>query len=75
MRSGLSSKATKMPAFITTRIVDSNGLTVPTAQNRIKYEIVSGPGQIVATDNGDATDLETFSHPERQAFNQNTRHV
>jgi beta-galactosidase len=56
-------------SFITTRIVDSNGLTVPTAQNRIKYEIVGGPGQIVATDNGDATDLETFSHPERQAFN------
>jgi beta-galactosidase len=56
-------------SFITTRIVDSHGLTVPTAQNRIKYEIVSGPGQIVATDNGDATDLETFSQPERQAFN------
>jgi beta-galactosidase len=56
-------------SFITTRIVDSKGLTVPTAQNRIKYEIVSGPGQIVATDNGDATDLETFSQSERQAFN------
>ncbi len=56
-------------SYLTTRIVDSAGLTVPTAQNRIKYEVVSGPGTIVATDNGDPTDLETFSNPERHAFN------
>jgi beta-galactosidase len=55
--------------FLTTRLVDQNGLTVPVAQNLIKYEITQGPGEIVATDNGDATDLAIFSQPERHAFN------
>jgi beta-galactosidase len=55
--------------YITTRVVDKDGLPVPVSQNRIKYEIVDGPGEVVATDNGDATDLEIFSQPERKAFN------
>jgi beta-galactosidase len=54
--------------YITTKIVDADGLTVPVAQNKIKFEITGG-GEIVATDNGDATDLNTFSTPERAAFN------
>lgn len=55
--------------FVTTRVVDAGGLNVPTAQHKIKFEVTSGPGEIVATDNGDATDLNVFSSPERNAFN------
>jgi len=55
-------------AFVTARVVDSEGVTVPVAQNSIHFEI-KGPGEIVATDNGDATDLNIFSHPDRKAFN------
>jgi beta-galactosidase len=55
--------------FVTVKVVDANGLTVPVAENKIKFEITGGPGEIVATDNGDPTDLNTFSNPERNAFN------
>jgi beta-galactosidase len=56
-------------SYVTTRLVDKDGLTVPVAQNLVKYEVTQGPGEIVATDNGDATDLNIFSKPERNAFN------
>ncbi len=55
-------------AFITVRVVDKNGLTVPTASNQIKFEI-EGKGEIVATDNGDPTDFVTFPSHDRNAFN------
>ncbi|MFL6617428.1 MAG: beta-galactosidase GalB [Povalibacter sp.] len=55
-------------SFITVRIADKNGTTAPRADNRIKFTI-DGPGEIVATDNGDATSFEPFSSPERNAFN------
>jgi beta-galactosidase len=41
---------------------------VPRAKNRIRFEI-EGPGEIVATDNGDATSFESFQSPERNAYN------
>ena len=37
-------------------------------ENQIQFEI-EGPGEIVATDNGDATSFESFQAPERKAFN------
>ncbi len=55
-------------SFITVAVSDANGQMVPTAQNETKFEI-SGPGEIVATDNGDATDLRAFSSKSRRAFN------
>ncbi len=55
-------------AFITVRITDKNGITVPQADNLIKFEI-DGPGEIVATDNGDPTNLTSFPSHEREAFN------
>ena len=55
-------------AFITVRVTDKNGLTVPRAMNPIKFEI-KGSGEIVATDNGDPTNLVPFPSHERQAFN------
>ncbi len=55
-------------AFITLRVLDSNGLLVPQAGNRIRFEL-SGPGEIIATDNGDPADLEAFPSKERKAYN------
>jgi beta-galactosidase len=55
-------------SFITVAVVDKDGQTVPRAMNRIHFE-VSGPGEIVAIDNGDATNLESFQAPDRNAFN------
>jgi beta-galactosidase len=55
-------------AFITVRVSDKNGLTVPNANNSIKFEML-GSGEIVATDNGDPTNFVPFSSHEREAFN------
>ena len=50
------------------RVLDNKGIIVPEAANKITFE-VSGPGEIVATDNGDPADLVSFSSKERNAFN------
>lgn len=55
-------------SFLTLRIADKDGLTAPRANNRIKFS-VEGPGEIVATDNGDPTSFESFQSPERASFN------
>ena len=55
-------------AFITVRVTDSKGLTIPTARNLIKFEI-EGSGEIIATDNGDPTNFVPFPSHEREAFN------
>jgi beta-galactosidase len=53
--------------FITVKIVDKNGVPVPDASNKISFTI-NGPGEIVATDNGDPANLESFASKERKAF-------
>jgi beta-galactosidase len=55
-------------SFVTVTVADQGGLMVPRAKNHIKFK-VEGPGEIVATDNGDATSFESFQAPERNAFN------
>src|SRR6185312_335713 len=55
-------------SFITVTVADKNGLQVPRARNHIQFTI-DGPGEIVATDNGDATSFESFQSPERNAYN------
>jgi beta-galactosidase len=55
-------------AFIEVRVVDSRGVPAPRANNDITFEI-AGPGEIVATDNGDPADLRSFASTERKAFN------
>ena len=55
-------------SFITVKITDKNGLMVPRSKNQIRFEI-AGAGEIVATDNGDATDLSSFQSKSRKAFN------
>lgn len=55
-------------SFITIEVRDRNGLFVPTANNVLTFEI-EGPGEILATDNGDASDLTAFGSKTRKAFN------
>ena len=55
-------------AYVTVTIADKDGRPVPRTHDRITFS-VSGPGEIVATDNGDATDLTSFQSPQRKAFN------
>jgi beta-galactosidase len=55
-------------SFITVKITDNKGLMVPRANNLIKFSI-EGPGEILATDNGDQTDMTAFTSHERKAFN------
>lgn len=55
-------------AFITVRVTDRKGRIVPQSDNLIEYSI-RGPGEIVATDNGDPTDMTSFASTQRTAFN------
>ena len=55
-------------SFVTVSLLDANGLMVPRSKNHLKFEI-SGPAEIVATDNGDATDHTSFQSKERNAYN------
>jgi beta-galactosidase len=55
-------------AFVTVAIADKDGRTVPRTRNAVRFT-VTGPAELVATDNGDATSLVPFQSPERAAFN------
>ena len=55
-------------SFVTVRVTDSAEVTAPRTDNRIHFEI-EGPGEIVATDNGDPTSFELFRSHDRNAFN------
>ena len=55
-------------SYITLTVRDSEDIMVPRANNLVKFS-VSGPGEIVATDNGDQTDFTVFPSHERKAFN------
>ena len=66
-RDSLSSDGSDL-AFITVKIQDRDGLTVPRTSSLIKF-LIEGPGEIVATDNGDPTSFIPFFCHEREAFN------
>ena len=53
--------------FVNVSVMDANGVLVPQATNRVRFQ-VHGPADLVATDNGDATSLESFQSPARRAF-------
>ncbi len=55
-------------SFITVQITDKDGLVVPRTNNLIEFSI-EGPGEIVATDNGDSYNLVSFASHKREAFN------
>jgi beta-galactosidase len=54
-------------AFVTARITDKSGVTAPRAANRLTFR-VEGPGEVVATDNGDPTSFVPFPSPAREAM-------
>jgi beta-galactosidase len=54
-------------AFVTLIVTDTRGITNPRADNRIHFSI-EGPGEIVASDNGDPTDFEAFPSHDRKVF-------
>jgi beta-galactosidase len=54
-------------SFVTAQVLDSAGNPVPQADNSITFSAV-GLGEILATDNGDPTDMVSFSSMERKAY-------
>lgn len=54
--------------FVTIQISDDEGLLVPRSKNLVNFSI-EGPGEIVATDNGDPTCMIAFPSNQRPAFN------
>ena len=55
-------------SFITVSVADAEGRLVPQSRNVVRFEL-SGPGDVVAVDNGDATSLEPFQASTRAAYN------
>jgi len=55
-------------AFIETDLLDSKNNLVPNTSNPITYTI-SGPGEIVGVDNGNAMSYESFRGTQRNLFN------
>ncbi|MBL7969414.1 MAG: DUF4982 domain-containing protein [Prolixibacteraceae bacterium] len=55
-------------SFVTVRITDNDGLLVPNSNPIIEFSI-EGPGEIVATDNGDPMNMRSFASLQREAFN------
>ena len=55
-------------SFVTVRIVDKDGNTVPESGRSISF-MVEGPGEIVSTDNGDPSDMTSFASKEKNIFN------
>lgn len=55
-------------SFVTLTVADRDGLMVPWAMNRVQFNVL-GPGEILATGNGDATSHASFQSPAVDAFN------
>ncbi len=55
-------------SFVTVTVTDKHGVMTPRADNDIHFDI-RGPGEIVATDNGDPTSFVPFPSHDRKAFN------
>jgi beta-galactosidase len=54
-------------SFITVSVLDDKGVAIPDSSTSIRFTI-SGPGEIVATDNGDPADMTSFASNERTTF-------
>jgi beta-galactosidase len=55
-------------SFVTLTVADVADQLVPRSMHTIHFD-VSGPGEIVATDNGDPTSMVAFSSKDRSTFN------
>ena len=54
--------------YVNVSVRDAEGLVVPNAKLPVSFAL-EGPGEIVATDNGDETDFSDFHSPSRSTFN------
>ena len=54
--------------YVNVCVKDAEGLVVPNAKVPVAFAI-EGPGEILATDNGDETDFADFHRPARRTFN------
>jgi beta-galactosidase len=54
-------------SFITVEVLDRNKNFVAQADDTITFS-VSGPGEIVATDNGDPADMVSFASKQRKSY-------
>jgi beta-galactosidase len=54
-------------SFITVAVDDEKGIAMPDALNQVSFEI-EGPGEIIATDNGDPADLNSFASKQRKLY-------
>jgi len=54
-------------AYITAKIVDRNGVLVPTANHLVVFK-VTGPGVVAAVDSGDNSSHEPFRSSQRRAY-------
>ncbi|KAL2024849.1 hypothetical protein VTK56DRAFT_3548 [Thermocarpiscus australiensis] len=55
-------------SFVTVEVVDGKGNVDPRADTTVSFSI-DGPGEVVATDNGDPADMVSFASKERKVFN------
>jgi beta-galactosidase len=53
--------------LVTATVVDDAGVRVPNASQQVQFS-VSGPGEIVATDNGSNSDHDPFSQPQHRLY-------
>ncbi len=54
-------------AHVTVRVVDAAGVTVPGAEQLVKFD-VAGAGTLIGVDNGNPASHESFQATERRAF-------
>ncbi|MFY7828291.1 MAG: beta-galactosidase GalB [Flectobacillus sp.] len=54
-------------AFVELSVLDAQGNMVPTANQEVEFEVL-GNGELVATDNGDPADLNSFVLPKRKTY-------
>jgi beta-galactosidase len=53
--------------FVELSVQDAKGNTVPTATQEVEFEVL-GNGELVATDNGDPADMNSFTLPTRKTY-------
>ncbi len=54
-------------SYITVELLDDNGIRNPKSGNPVKFEI-EGPGKIIGTGNANPVSLESYTEPERKAW-------
>lgn len=55
-------------AMLGIKLVDSNGLMVPGSTNNITFSVVSGPGEVYTTHNGDPANIKSNDAPWNLAY-------